>query len=85
MEAFSDGVIAVIITILSRTLIQHDGRESTIATALGGDFKGKISAVIYAVAIPLSFVNRWVALGLYVFVAAMWFVPDRRIESVLDR
>ena len=71
--------------ILSRMLIKHDGRESAIATALGSDFKGKISMVIYAAAIPLSFVNRWLAVGLYVIVAAMWFVPDRRIESLLDR
>ena len=47
--------------------------------------KGELSLVIYAAAIPLSFVNRWLAVGLYVIVAAMWFVPDRRIESVLDR
>ena len=76
---------AVAYYILSRTLIKHDGRDSAIATALGGDFKGKISLAIYAAAIPLSFVNRWLAVGLYVFVAAMWFVPDRRIEAVLDR
>ena len=76
---------AVAYYILSRTLIKHDGRDSTIATALGSDFKGKISLVIYAAAIPLSFVSRWLAVGLYVLVAAMWFVPDRRIESVLDR
>ena len=76
---------AVAYYILSRTLIKHDGRDSTIATALGGDFKGKISLVIYAAAIPLSFVNRWLAVGLYVVVAVIWFVPDRRIELVLDR
>ncbi len=56
-----------------------------LATAVGKDFKGMISVVIYAVAIPLSFVNRWLAFGLYVFVAAMWFIPDRRIERVIDR
>ena len=62
------------------TLIRHDGGKSRIARALGSDFKGRISVVIYAVAIPLSFVNRWVAVALYAAVAAMWLVPDRRIE-----
>ena len=76
---------AIAYYVLSRTLIKHDGRDSAIATALGSDFKGRISVVIYAAAIPLSFVNRWLAVFLYVIVAAMWFVPDRRIESVLDR
>jgi uncharacterized membrane protein len=71
--------------ILSRILIKHDGRDSTLATAVGTDFKGQISVVIYAAAIPLAFANRWIALGCYAFVALMWLVPDRRIERVLDR
>jgi uncharacterized membrane protein len=65
---------------LSRTLIKHHGQDSTLATALGRDVKGKVSVVIYAVAVPLSFANRWLAFSLYVLVAAMWFIPDRRIE-----
>jgi uncharacterized membrane protein len=68
---------------LARALIRHEGIDSVIATALGTDFKGKASVWIYAAAIPLAFVNRWLAFGLYVFVAMMWFVPDRRIERVL--
>src|SRR5262249_16906487 len=71
--------------VLSRVLIRHDGSDSTIAVAFGHDFKGKISVVIYVVAIPLSFVNRWIAIALYVVVAITWFIPDRRIEAVLDR
>jgi uncharacterized membrane protein len=71
--------------ILSRLLIRHDGANSVLASAVGKDFKGKISVVIYVVAIALSFQNRWVALGLYFFVAFMWLIPDRRIERVLDR
>jgi uncharacterized membrane protein len=71
--------------ILSRALIRHDGADSMLARAVGKDFKGKISVVIYAVAIPLSFANRWLALGLYICVAVMWFIPDRRIERVIDR
>jgi uncharacterized membrane protein len=71
--------------ILSRAMIRHDGSDSVLAAAVGKDFKGIISVVIYAVAIPLSFANRWLAFGLYVCVAAMWFIPDRRIERVIDR
>ena len=54
-----------------------------LATAVGRDFKGKISPVIYAIAIPLAFVSAWLAYGLYVFVAVMWLIPDRRIEKTL--
>ena len=75
---------AIAYYLLSRCLIQHDGRDSTLAAAVRGDFKGKISVVIYIAAIALTFVNRWIALGLYAFVAIMWFVPDRRIERTLD-
>jgi uncharacterized membrane protein len=67
--------------ILKTTIIAAEGDESALAAALGGDFKGKISPVIYAIAIPLAFVNRWLSLALYVVVALMWFIPDRRIES----
>jgi uncharacterized membrane protein len=54
-----------------------------LATAVGRDAKGKISALIYAVAIPLAILNSWAALALYVLVAVMWLVPDRRIEKTL--
>jgi uncharacterized membrane protein len=69
--------------ILARTLIAHHGQDSPLAIALGQDFKGKISVVIYALAIPLAFVNTWFACALYVVVAIMWLVPDRRIEKIL--
>jgi uncharacterized membrane protein len=68
--------------LLSRSLIKHDGRESLLGSAVGKDFKGRVSVAIYVVAIPLSFVNRWIALGLYFSVAVLWFVPDRRIERM---
>jgi len=71
-------------TLLSRALIKHDGMDSTLATAVGKDFKGKVSLLIYVAAIPLSFANQWAALGLYILVAVQWFIPDRRIEKVLD-
>ena len=69
--------------ILSRVLVRHDGGNSKIARALGSDFKGRISVVIYAVAIPLSFFSRWTSVALYVAVAVMWLIPDRRIERTL--
>jgi uncharacterized membrane protein len=69
--------------ILTRALIAHHGRDSALATALGRDFKGKASLAFYAAAIPLSFVNSWFAGALYVLVAVMWLIPDRRIEKTL--
>lgn len=69
--------------ILTRILIIHHGGDSVLATAVGRDFKGKVSIVLYAVAIPLSFVNSWFACTLYVLVAVMWLIPDRRIENAL--
>ncbi|HKA06288.1 MAG TPA: TMEM175 family protein [Gemmataceae bacterium] len=71
--------------ILAHVLIAHHGRESVIAKALGNDFKGKISVFLCAIAIPSAFVHPWIACGLYVLVAVMWLVPDRRIESVLAK
>ena len=69
--------------ILTRALIALHGRDSALASAVGRDFKGKVSVVIYAVAIPLAFVNSWLSCVLYVLVAVMWLVPDRRIEKAL--
>ena len=70
--------------ILTRIIISHHGPDSTLRAAVGKDEKGKISVVIYALAIGLAFVNRWVSLGLYVAVVVMWLVPDRRIERALE-
>jgi uncharacterized membrane protein len=70
--------------ILTRTLISLHGRDSVLATAVGRDFKAKVSVVCYLVAIPIAFVNSWLASGLYVLVAMMWLVPDRRIEKILS-
>jgi len=74
---------AVAYFILVRALLSLHGPASALATALGCDFKGKVSMVIYLVAIPLAFVKSWLACGLYVLVAIMWLVPDRRIEKTL--
>ena len=69
--------------ILSRRLISLHGRDSILATAVGRDFKGLVSTAIYLVAIPLALVAWWLACGLYVLVAIIWLVPDRRIERTL--
>ena len=67
--------------LLQNVIVAAQGPDSTLHTALGRDLKGKISPVIYAIAIPLAFLSQWVALGLYIVVALMWLIPDRRIES----
>ena len=74
---------AIAYFILARALLSIHSRDSVLATALGADFKGKISMVIYLVAIPLAFVRSWLACALYVLVAVMWLVPDRRIEKTI--
>jgi uncharacterized membrane protein len=75
---------AIAYYILSRTLIKHHGKDSTLARAVGSDFKGRISVVIYAIAIALAYWNEWAAFGLYVLVAVIWVIPDRRIERTLS-
>jgi len=74
---------AIAYSILVRVLLVGHGAGSELALALGSDLKGKVSVVLYAVGIPMAFVNRWVALGCYLVVALTWLVPDRRIESKL--
>jgi uncharacterized membrane protein len=68
-------------TLLSRVLIRHSGKDSALAQAMGRDRKGKISLIIYAIAIALAFVNSYIGFALYIVVACIWFVPDRRIEK----
>jgi uncharacterized membrane protein len=74
---------AIAYYILQRTIIVQQGRDSLLAAAIGTDWKGKLSPVLYLSAIPLAFVSAWIASGLYAFVAFLWLVPDRRIERVL--
>ena len=74
---------AVAYYVLQRAIIAKQGPESLLATAIGGDWKGKLSPLFYLIAVPLSFVNPWIASSLYVFVALIWLIPDRRIERVL--
>jgi len=70
--------------LLTRALITLHGKDSALATALGRDFKGKVSLVFYALAMPFAFVNSWISCTLYVLVAVMWLIPDRRIEKMLS-
>lgn len=72
---------AVAYTILQRSIIAHNGRDSMLAQAMGNDLKGKISPVLYLVGIGLSFVSNWAGNAMYVLVALIWLVPDRRIEA----
>jgi uncharacterized membrane protein len=74
---------AVSYTILVRTIISVQGPHSRLKEAIGGDAKGYVSLAMYAAAIPLAFVDRWIAYALYVGVALLWLIPDRRIERKL--
>jgi uncharacterized membrane protein len=76
-------VASIAYFILTQALIALHGRTSKLATAIGRDFKGLISTSIYAAAIPLSLIRGWLGFALYVVVAIMWLVPDRRIERAL--
>ena len=76
---------AIAYYILQRTIIAKQGRESLLAKAVGSDWKGKLSPVLYLAAIPLAFVRSWIASGLYIFVALLWLIPDPRIERELEK
>ena len=75
---------AVAFTILVRAIIACQPPESVLVKAIGNDAKGRISLVLYLVAVPLTFVNRWLSVAIFALVALIWFVPDRRIESRLN-
>jgi uncharacterized membrane protein len=69
--------------LLEQMIIASQGNDSLLKKAVGSDWKGKLSIVVYALAMALAFWSSWIAIGLYVLVAAVWLVPDRRIERVL--
>ena len=71
---------AIAYYVLTQVIVARQGRNSPLARALGRDWKGKVSPVLYVAAIGLAFVNRWIAVAIYVVVAVMWIVPDRRLE-----
>ena len=75
---------AVGYTLLQRAIIAANGRASRLATAIGRDIKGKISPLLYAIAIPLAFYDPRYSCALYVFVAIIWLVPDKRIERMYE-
>jgi len=74
---------AIAYRLLVKAILSHHGANEKLRKAIGKDFKGNFSLTCYALAIPLAFVSCWISMGLYVLVALMWFVPDRRIERKL--
>jgi TMEM175 potassium channel family protein len=76
---------AIAYTLLQSAIIHRQGKQSVLAEALGADLKGKISPILYVAGIVLAFVNPWISIALYVLVAIMWLVPDRRIEGIIGR
>ncbi len=74
---------AIAYYILTLVLVARHGKDSPLAKALGRDFKGKISVLLYASAIALALVNGWISCAIYVLVAIIWLIPDRRIEKAL--
>jgi uncharacterized membrane protein len=74
---------AIAYYILQIVIVRHQGKGSILASALGSDWKGKLSPLLYLAAIGLSFSNPWVSSGIYVFVALLWLIPDTRIEKAL--
>jgi uncharacterized membrane protein len=75
---------AIAYWILQRTILAREGPDSLLAAAVGRDLKGKASPFFYVAAIPLAFVSPWISGALYVFVALMWLLPDRRIEKAVS-
>src|SRR5262245_55853270 len=74
---------AIAYWLLQQRIIASQGSRSILKKAVGGDWKGKLSPVLYAAAIPLAFWWQWISLGVYVLVALLWLIPDRRIEHAL--
>ena len=74
---------AIAYRILQQLIIASQGPDSLLKKAVGGDWKGKLSPVLYAMAVALAFLWQWFSIGLYVLVALIWLVPDRRIERVV--
>jgi uncharacterized membrane protein len=76
---------AIAYWILLQTILRAEGPDSLLRTAVGSDWKGKLSPLLYVIAIPLAFLHEAIAGALYVAVALIWLIPDRRIERVLSR
>lgn len=76
---------AIAYGILQRVIIAEQGEFSLVATAVGRDLKGKLSPLLYSIAIPAAFLHQWISGGIYVLVALIWLIPDRRIERALAK
>jgi TMEM175 potassium channel family protein len=76
---------AIAYRILQRVIIAEHGESSLLATAISGDLKGKLSLLLYAIAIPTAFLHQWISGGIYVLTALIWLIPDRRIERALAK
>jgi uncharacterized membrane protein len=74
---------AIAYYLLQKAIVRKQGAHSVLATALGSDMKGKLSPVFYIAGIALAFVTPWLSILIYVLVAVMWLIPDRRIENIL--
>lgn len=75
---------AISYNILLKSIIKVEGPRSKIAFSIGKDLKGKVSIILYILGISLAFLNTWLAISCYIVVAAIWFVPDKRMEDVID-
>jgi uncharacterized membrane protein len=76
---------AIAYYLLQQTIIASQGKDSLLKKAVGSDWKGKLSPLVYLVAIPVAFWSHWLSSALYVVVALLWLVPDRRIEGTLSK
>ena len=74
---------AIAYWLLQWTILAKEGRRSVLRRALGGDIKGKVSPLLYLIAIPSAFVNQWISGAIYAGVALMWLIPDPRIERAM--
>ena len=74
---------AIAYLILQRRIIASQGADSLLRKAIGNDWKGKMSPILYGLAIPAAFLSQWISIGIYVLVALVWLVPDRRIERAM--
>jgi uncharacterized membrane protein len=74
---------AIAYYLLQKAIMGREGTHSVLANALGSDIKGKISPMLYALAIVIAFITPWISVAIYVLVAVMWLIPDRRIERAL--
>jgi uncharacterized membrane protein len=75
---------AIAYYLLQKAIIHQQGKHSVLAKALGSDFKGKISPILYIAGIALAFVSPWVSMAVYVLVAVLWLVPDQRIANLIS-